>query len=375
MARSPGDCKITAKIVEWGSLAEQFVLIDVGAGGGIGNHWLVFGEKLRAYAFEPLLGECERLSRLSGSDRIQYFPYFVGDGKKTPESKRIAEGQLRNRAGFFARSSAFLAEQLLQERSIERIAGEKSPQLSNTFITLDSFAEEQKLADLDFLKIDTDGSDYDVLNGAREILNRKNVLGITVEFSFNAPAGAGTIGLFPDVDRFCKERGYSLYDLSPRHISRKQLPAPFVYSFPAETLTGPVDWGDALYIKDFCDPGYLEKWPQELSDQKLVKLACIFEIFELPDCAAELILTFPETFEKATGNRTEQLLDLLTPSLRAKQFSYRQYNEHFRTNLQDFYNGCSPELEAVYNSRSWRITKPLRRASHFWRRLRKIRRN
>ena len=47
----------------------------------------------------------------------------------------------------------------------------------------DQFAEENRIQSIDFLKIDTEGHDYDVLAGARQLLvsNRINV----IQFEFN----------------------------------------------------------------------------------------------------------------------------------------------------------------------------------------------
>src|SRR6185436_1775727 len=54
----------------WGD--SDFFLIDVGASGGIDRHWSVFGDRLKAIGFEPLLDEAERLRQASAGSKISY---------------------------------------------------------------------------------------------------------------------------------------------------------------------------------------------------------------------------------------------------------------------------------------------------------------
>ena len=70
------------------------------------------------------------------------------------------------------------------------------------------------------------------------------------------------------------------------------LPADFVLDVPAQTVTGQISWGEAIYFRDLGDPGYESMWSFRPSAIDVLKLMCLFEIFGLPDCAAELILKY-----------------------------------------------------------------------------------
>ena len=59
------------------------------------------------------------------------------------------------------------------------------------------------------------------------------------------------------------------------------------------------------------------------SRRKLVALACLYEIFGLNDCAAELILKHRAAFEEVAP--VQSLLDLLVPEAKSKQLSYAEY--------------------------------------------------
>src|SRR5262249_7245724 len=61
--------------------------------------------------------------------------------------------------------------------------------------------------------------------------------------------------------------------------------------------------------------------------EKLLKLACIHELIGLPDCAAEVVLTFRNRL--AAFGDTEELLDALTPPLLGEKLTYRQYMQKF----------------------------------------------
>ena len=59
----------------WGE--RNFFLIDVGASGGLEKHWQVFGDRLKAVAFEPLVVEAERLQRTAAGTGVRYEAAFV----------------------------------------------------------------------------------------------------------------------------------------------------------------------------------------------------------------------------------------------------------------------------------------------------------
>src|SRR5204863_3540942 len=99
-----------------------------------------------------------------------------------------------------------------------------------------------------------------------------------------------------------------LYDLDTYRTSRKAMPYPLLYDFRHEngspaggpSIQGQTMWGDALYFR---------------RTTKVLKLACLFEIFGLSDCAVETVQANPEIFAPY-GN----VLDLLTPEVKGRKF-------------------------------------------------------
>jgi len=184
----------------------------------------------------------------------------------------------------------------------------------------------ENVSDIDFVKSDTDGSDFQVLMSCERTMRERNVLGFLVETPFQG-SYSDTANSFHNVDRFMKKQGYLLYGMSQNRYTRAALPGMFVYDQPYQTVTGQPMWGDMLYLRDGAAQDYEEIWGESLSTSKVLKLLCLYEMFCLPDCAAELISV--RRAELATVTDPDLLLDLLTPPLHGRRVSYREYLDAF----------------------------------------------
>src|SRR5215510_118670 len=313
-----------------------FTLIDVGASGGIEQHWLVFAKNLLAFGFEPLVAEVERLNRLEKHSNISYIAAkLTGPSKMAEEHDRIVEKIQHKNNQPFPRTSAVRAMSLLAmdyAKSVFDPSGTGA--MTDESITLDKFLSGKSDVDVDFIKIDTDGYDYDVLCGGDVLLTKSPVLGLFVECQFHGSVHQDA-NLFSNIDRFLRSRGYSLFDIEVYRYSRGTLPKPFFYDITAQTLEGQVLWGDALYLRDAGDPDYEKMWGIQLSPDKLLKLACIFEMYGLEDCTAELL----QGKRRELGNFVdiEQCLNLLTPQLGGKKVAFRDYLRRFEHNVSDWF--------------------------------------
>ncbi len=202
----------------------------------------------------------------------------------------------------------------------------------STIIGVAEIVQEEQLPTVDFLKVDVDGPDLEVLESAREMLGERQVLGVGLEVNWFGSANP-TEHTFHNTDLFLRERGYALFGVTLRYYSRTDLPAPFLHETYAQTRFGQPYQGDAIYIRDLAAPDQRDLaggYPSE----KLVKLACVFELIGLPDCAAEVLNRFRERLT-AFGD-TEALLDALTPPLLGEKVTYREYIERFETEPELF---------------------------------------
>ena len=318
---------MTKYLVERGVFrSEPFCLVDVGASGGINQCWEIFGEDLRVVGFDGLIEEVNRLNA-AGNRNHRYYPFLVGD-----KTYRAPEGVPDTQP--FGRTSAWRAMEIskcnIAATYYDRTG---SGQEATEMIELDQFFLRDHLMNVDFIKVDTDGSEYQVLHGARQLLSENQVLGLGVEVQFHGLVHDES-NTFRNIDRLLTSLGFSLFDLEAHRYSRAALPKPFLIRMPAQTQGGQLMWGDALYVRDAANESYERNWSMQLPAGKLTKLACIFELFGIEDCAAELLQKYRPLLQAHLDVNT--CLDLITP-LKDGRKSYLDYKRDFETNPGSFY--------------------------------------
>ena len=324
--------KLTPHLVARGAIADDFFLVDVGASGGIEAYWRVFGNSLRAVGFDPLVKEVERLNHEERSPRVRYYAALVGYRRY---AELLPKHPVPNNDAYWRSSSVRVQERLTcsyAETYFDRTHdGTRSAEL----IELDEYFFQPSQDSVDFIKIDTDSHDYEVLLGAKDLLTRSPVMGLLVEAPFQGPDHEAAT-LFSNIDVFLRKLGFSLFEFDPRWYSRAALPKRFRWMQPADTVEGQLVWADCLYLRDAGIEGYEQTWNLTLSPAKLLKLCCLYELFSLQDCAAETLLKYRDRL--ADRLDLDACLNLLTPPLPdGRQVSYREYNDFFDQNVEAFY--------------------------------------
>jgi hypothetical protein len=94
-----------------------------------------------------------------------------------------------------------------------------------------------------------------------------------------------------------------------------------------------VVWGDALYFRDLAHPHYEATWHYRVTRERLLTLVALFELYGLPDCAAELLLAWPQLTTEAERTR---LLDLLVVSA-GFDTTYAAHMARFERDPRAFY--------------------------------------
>jgi FkbM family methyltransferase len=309
------------------SRREPVTLIDVGCSGGVESHWLKFGKALRAVGFDPLTTEVDRLNALSG-DAIRYEAAYVGCAEFDalfPQALRRDYIASRNNVSF-ERTSAAEYGRLKRRSYIKEVFNSGAEiVLTDRRIQLDDYVREAGLERVDFLKIDTDGHDVEVLLGARSIL-KSGVLGVSIEAQFHG-ADHPYANTFANIDRLMREAGFTLFDLEPYRYTRAALPGPFVHNLAAQTHNGSVQWAEAVYARDLADQNYERKNAFEPSSEDVLKLAVFLDIYGLQDCAAELFVNRRSLV--APMVEVELLLDALVRSASGAGRTYVEYMDAF----------------------------------------------
>ncbi len=197
--------------------------------------------------FEPLEAECEKLNRGAAPGRV-YLPHAIGDGS----------------ARTFHRCSAAMTSSLFEPNTALLTLFHDLAELVQVVETravqthrLDDIAQARGA---DFLKVDVQGAELMVFQGAVEVL--RDVLVIHTEAEF-VPLYKDQ-PLFADVDAFLRQQGFLLHRLAGVSGRRfKALPLP-----PNAVKANQFLWGDAVYVRDFTA---LER----LAPLQLLKLAAI----------------------------------------------------------------------------------------------------
>ncbi len=314
---------------------DPFVLVDVGCGLGIDDAWRLF-RNLHAHAFDAQLGEIDRLRRQEKNPNVHYHAALVGLPADHPVARRRQE--LISEAAYFepfGRTSAMAAvarAAVSGDATFYETNDWPRLELSTRTVGLADFLRSEGVDSVDFVKTDTDGGDLEVLLSFEDMIESSGVLGFMVETPFTGSADEAA-HTFHNVDRFMKRHGFLLCALSVNRYSRAALPAQFQHSILAQTVTGQPMWGDAVYLREGSHPDHVRFG--ELSSTKLLKLACLYELFEAPDIAAEILVTHRELMSPIVD--ADRMLDQLTPPLHGKAMGYREYLAVFTDDPTQFY--------------------------------------
>jgi len=334
-------------------ITAPFRVIDVGCSGGIAAAWRVFGSKLHAIGFEPNFSECRRLAAAE-TLAVEYVAGFVG------AAGGIARAGFFGAAGEIARavgtkkcwsrnpSPRFSYERSQELRRVEIESMSDADKTSfnaweNTeladpkqVIALSEFLHARTIDDIDFVKIDVDGEDFEILRDIETDLGKRRALGVQIEINYWGSDNPNDHTLH-NVDRLMKRAGFELMDLSQRRYTTRLLPGRYLIGVPAETDRGRIYQGDAVYIRDLAQPDWLDL-AEDYPAEKLAKLAAIFAAYGLTDCAAEILVELRERVE--TFLPVDEGLDLLAAQAQGDApdaLSYAEFTARFEADDEAFY--------------------------------------
>ena len=264
---------------------DWFTLVDVGCGGGIPDAWRVFGPRLRALGLDSDSQETGRLQSLETNPQVHYRAALIEAGAVV-EPKRSPWPRLA------------ICEWKARHAALPAHFGGEAPaasvQAAET-INLTQAIAEAGLETVDFIKLDVDGPDFGILQSLNGTLSTLEVLGVGVEVNFIG-AGGPDENSFHNMDGWLRAQGFDLFDLSIRRYAMAALPGRTRLAYPAETHIGRPFQGDAVYLRDLCAPQNAAP-AAKASVGQLLKLAALYSLFGLPDCAAEVLVMFRAQLE------------------------------------------------------------------------------
>ena len=326
---------------------EPVTIVDVGARWGFNEEWRVFGERLRVYCFEPDQEECQRLNAAATSN-VKYLPYALG---AADTEATLYHARLSASTGLYQTNWDYFSRLLNRDNGVT----EKEERIRVT--TLAHALMRAGVPSIDFLKLDVEGAELDVLRGGAEYVSSPRLLGVLSEFRFHPEVNG--CPPFWQLDEHLQKGGFRIYDMHFSHQSRRVLPyrsaadyrLPNGERFFAYTVHGQIMDGDALYFRDLLIPANAPMRAGATATQ-LLKMAALMEVYELCDCAAEILIEHRERLSPLVD--CDALLDLLTPPLKGRRLSYRDY-------IQNYFRRSAVDIKRM-------LIPPLRRARNFLRR-------
>ncbi len=252
------------------------VLVDIGARGGPSENWQAALPHLSVIGFEPDPEEHARFQKAAPANECYLNaalwhepPDQMLNLTRSPGSSSILEPNLD-----------FLRRFPNNERF--EVVGTETLKTD----TLDRQLGQNGITDVDFLKIDTQGTELNVLDGATNILD--SVVGIELEVEF-AEIYKGQ-PRFSDVDERIRNLGFVLFDLRPHYWKRIQ-------GADYGRSKGQIIFSDALYLR--CPEGVAEMLARIQDDsarqQKLTRAVSVCAVYGYGDYALEILEAASET--------------------------------------------------------------------------------
>lgn len=243
---------------------KPFIYVDCGARDELTNPLVDLFPGGKYVGFEPDEMEYNKL-RQQTRDGYRYFPVAVG---KSSERRTL-----------YVTGNPQCSSLLMPNHSFWTKFIDCAPQIEVRetrevqTVALDSYLPAVEIDHIDFLKLDTQGTELEILHGAEKFLSTC-VLGLKVEVEFSPMYLAQP--LFSDVDAYLRRFNFMLFDLL-RHRYRRE-------NYPRDLDTrGQLLYGDAFYLKDYQ---YLAEKGKK---QEATKLAVIASFHGFHDYALEII--------------------------------------------------------------------------------------
>jgi len=304
----------TRWVIENGLLHEPFVVIDVGVQGGEHPRWELLGDLVRVYGFDAISEAIDRINKVkAGRPHRVYRAMALGN--EDGEREFLVPANTFS-ASFYADWRGSTAA-----RHGDGAQGRRMVEIRR----LDSLFAAGEIPAADYIKIDCEGFDPEVLRGARTYLARSNILCVTVETGFDVsliyPRTA-----FAEINDIVVQHRLLVFDLNyvryprPAYVAARAKhpwpPADPMHDAPYLDVGQPGTF-DFVFCRDFVAEDVCPKKFPRLAGSvtsptvdKLIKSMINFELHGLMDCAVDLGHHFHSLLEERLD--ADEAIALLT---------------------------------------------------------------
>lgn len=285
-------------------------VMDIGGKGWVPREFNKANEIIKFYIFEPNPVEFSRLNKENNSHSV--LPYAVG-AREEKRDLHIAQ--------YASCSSLYEVNQKTVPRfwDYENLISNRKETID--CVSLDYLNKEKIIPIPNFIKIDVEGAEFEVLEGAENLLSHQDCLGLKVECRFDdwlVDANNKPIKTFSEIDIYLKKLGFKLYDIHTFRHGKKPLVQPFtlfngIKKVPGPSNYGQVVWCDAIYFKDIIssNTNYSNNFDNYL------KLILLMDIYNHIDSAIEI-----SNFLIDKDDRFKNIMDYFQINFYGKKMKY-----------------------------------------------------
>jgi FkbM family methyltransferase len=312
---------------------EPIVVLDVGARAAQLERWKQLGKNLFYYGFEPDTEECSRLNKSASLTshpwKEQYVPIALG---KDGESRR-----------FYVTDRAACSS--LLEPNLERLDdfSVKDPMSVVNITTIETvglsqWADSEGIESVDFIKLDIQGAELEVLKSGENLAC--SALGIEIEVEFIELYKGQP--MFCDVDTWIRSRGFLLFDIS--RVYSKRLSACEVID-----TKGQLTWGDALYLRDSRSLFAVgEVKSPDFRARQVIKLALVASLYNRPDYSLYVLNSALNRSDYLAGYYSELIneviLDVTSYSQEPRNWVSRVFGRWYKSRFRSLMSVVFPNV-------------------------------
>lgn len=302
--------RFTRWIVGAGLLERPFTLVDIGVQGGIHPRWEALGDQLRVYGFDALEDAIRPLAAQAKPGR-RYFAQALGD----------EDGERMLHVRGVSHSSSLYPQEGPSRYTVDPGVEHTLARRAVPINRLDTLVAKGMVPLPDFIKIDCEGAEPEILRGARTTLTQGDVLGVEIETNFNL-SPILPHGHFWACQQALLPAGLLLFNLDHDRTSLR------AFTEQARLLRRPAarfasisrpSTFNVLLCRDFVfEKNSPESFPAGRpiapSADQLIKTAIILDLYGMLDAAFDLLAAFPEIL----GDRlpVDRAASLLIPTWR-----------------------------------------------------------
>jgi FkbM family methyltransferase len=344
------NAKFTKWVVSMGLITEPFVLIDVGVQGGEHVRWRALDDYLIVHGFDPIEEVIQELAEANKGHSNRYY-HCMALGNADSEQKFYFNPVNPTASSMFVPGTGRFGVEAAEQPRMVPIR------------RLDSLLAEGVIPVADYIKIDVEGFEKDVLLGAHELLSA-GVLGLQTETNFGVSPSYPK-SHFGTLAETALENHLVVFDLVfnriPRASFQQALISEGLQPITEQDAVGRPSTVDVLFARDLIGevdhPEHYQTPCRPVSVNQLIKSIIICELHALNDVALDTVERFAERLgAQLDVDRAVRLLadsDCVTneyqKQLRVQRRQLRAYEQQLRA-----------QRRAFEQSTSWRITAPLR---------------